>query len=340
MNERKIYTAGVIALLLMGLYGCFEDDERVSPHIPGDEQTYIFEKSIYTTQSFFDLSSNEILADSDNTAWVLRFAAQSGDWHIGINSSDYWGIYNAGTANLDSVPERPANEEWIFDKSSGEPDSTAIAGWVKFKDGDTLYSHQIYLLGKSDGIGYKATWAAQFMSVDETGYLFRLMAWPSGTWKEYIIPKDPSYNYQYFTTSEGGDVLLQIEPGRDLWDLRFSQYGSVLYTDDGVPTPYYVRGVLLNRNGVIAALDTINDFADITIENLPEYSFSQREDIIGYEWKSVEIDEISNTAVYTVNPDFIYIIRDIEEFYYKLRFISFYNDQGEKGFPVIEHVRL
>ena len=97
---------------------------------------------------------------------------------------------------------------------------------------------------------------------------------------------------------------------------------------------------MLNRYGVIAALDTINTFADITIENLPEYSFSQREDIIGYEWKSVAVDENSGTAVYTVNSNFIYIIRDNEEFYYKLRFISFYNDMGEKGFPVIEHVRL
>ncbi|KKK85378.1 hypothetical protein LCGC14_2773880, partial [marine sediment metagenome] len=35
-----------------------------------------------------------------------------------------------------------------------------------------------------------------------------------------------------------------------------------------------------------------------------------------------------------------YIIRDTEDFFYKMRFISYYNDLGEKGYPVIEHSRL
>jgi hypothetical protein len=44
--------------------------------------------------------------------------------------------------------------------------------------------------------------------------------------------------------------------------------------------------------------------------------------------------------VYTVIPGITYIIIDTEGFFYKLRFVSYYNDQGEKGFPVIEHLRL
>jgi len=87
-------------------------------------------------------------------------------------------------------------------------------------------------------------------------------------------------------------------------------------------------------------LDSINSFESITFNHLPEYSFSRRRDFIGYDWKDVEVDENSNTAVYTVNSDKIYIIRDTEGFYYKFRFISYYNDLGEKGFPVFEHKRL
>jgi hypothetical protein len=48
----------------------------------------------------------------------------------------------------------------------------------------------------------------------------------------------------------------------------------------------------------------------------------------------------SNTAVYTIRPGITYIIQDTEEIFYKMRFISYYNDLGEKGFPVIEHARL
>ena len=69
-------------------------------------------------------------------------------------------------------------------------------------------------------------------------------------------------------------------------------------------------------------------------------SFSRRGDFIGHEWKDVEVDVNSNTAVYVVNSDKIYIVKDTEGFYYKLRFISYYNELGEKGFPVFEHKRL
>jgi len=35
-----------------------------------------------------------------------------------------------------------------------------------------------------------------------------------------------------------------------------------------------------------------------------------------------------------------YVIRDRDGFFYKLRFIDFSNDMGEKGYPKFEFVRL
>ncbi len=329
----------LIILSLSVLAACFEPDEPVAPHVPGDEMSYEFENSIYTTQAFFDLGTNEVVAENSNSAWIIRFGSQAGDNHIGVNSAGYWAVYNSGTANPDSVPENPAVKDWIFDSSSGDPDSTAFAGWVRFSGEDTLYSHNVYLLGRYDGIDYTPAYALQLLSVNESGYVFRMTDWPLSTWNEYEVPKDPSFNYRYLSAGGGGE-LLHTEPGRDLWDLQFTQYATILYTEEGIPTPYYVRGVLLNRNGVAAALDTVNSFPDITFGDISGYTFSTRQDVIGYDWKSVEVDVNSNTAVYTVNADYTYIIRDTEGFYHKLRFIRFYNDLGVKGYPVIEHSRL
>ena len=39
-------------------------------------------------------------------------------------------------------------------------------------------------------------------------------------------------------------------------------------------------------------------------------------------------------------PDMNYVIRDRDGFFYKLRFIDFNNDMGEKGYPKFEYVRL
>jgi hypothetical protein len=322
------------------LAGCFEEDERVAPHIPGDEQSFAFDKSIYFNQSYFDLGTNSILAENGNAEWVLRFGAQAGDWHIGINAANYWGVYPVQSDDPDSIPENnPPPEEWVFDHSGGDPDSSAFAGWVNFTEEDTAYSNHFYLLGTYDGIAYKASWVLQFFHVDDSTYRFRMRPVSSLEWQDFKIPKSPFHNHTYFHTSESGK-LVQIEPDQDLWDLQFTQYGSILYTNDGVPTPYFVRGVLLNRHRVSAAVDTVRAFADITYEDLEGYSFSRQQDFIGYEWKDVEVDVNSNTAVYTVVPGITYIIMDTEGFYYKLRFVSYYNDLGEKGFPGIEHLRL
>ena len=339
MGAGKQYIFLALAVLFISLAGCFEKDERITPHTPGDEQSFTFERSIYTNQSYFDLGSNEIISENVNSAWLMRFGSQAADWHIGINSADLWAVYNSLTSELDSVSGTHPTEKWVFDKSSGEPDSTAFAGWVHFPEQDTVYNDDIYLIGKFDGVSYRAKYAVQFLSVDREAYHFRFMDWPDGNWGTDTVPKEPSVNYQYYSPANGGEVV-PIEPDRAAWDLEFTQYGSILYTSEGVPTPYYVRGVLLNANGVAAALDTTHAFSDITYDNLSGYTFSTREDFIGYEWKSVKVDVTSGTAVYTVNSNYTYIIRDTEGFYHKMRFISFYNDLGEKGFPVIEHLRL
>jgi len=335
-NKHIIYIMLAISTFLGS---CFEEDEKVPPHISGDEQSFAFEKSIYFTQSYFDLGTNSILAENGNTEWVLRFGAQAGDWHIGVNSANYWGVYNTGSNDPDSIPDNPQQDKWIFDHSSGDPDSSAFPGWVDISEEDTSYTHHIYLIGIYNGEVYKASWAIQFYHVDESHYQFRIRAIADTAWQAFDIPKSPSQNYQYFTTSGGGKTV-QIEPDRDLWDLQFSQYGTIIYTDDGVPTPYYVRGVLLNRHIVSAAVDTINAFANIAFEDVAGYTFSRQQDFIGHEWKDVEVDINSGTAVYTVVPGITYIIMDTEGFFYKFRFVSYSNGPSGKGFPVIEHLRL
>jgi len=58
--------------------------------------------------------------------------------------------------------------------------------------------------------------------------------------------------------------------------------------------------------------------------------------VIGYEWKYYNFD----AALYTIEPGLAYVIRDRDGFYYKLRFIDFYSEGGEKGYPKFEYVRL
>jgi hypothetical protein len=133
---------------------------------------------------------------------------------------------------------------------------------------------------------------------------------------------------------------VQLEPMKDQWDLLFTQYFTILFTDDGIPTPYNVRGVLLNMNQVEAALDTTIHFLDMNYDSAIQQAFSSIQDAIGHDWKSVTVDESSNSAEYRVRPGYTYIVRDTNGALHKLRFKSYFNKSGVKGYPSFEFARL
>ncbi|MBE9519228.1 MAG: hypothetical protein IMY68_11685, partial [Bacteroidetes bacterium] len=127
-----------------------------------------------------------------------------------------------------------------------------------------------------------------------------------------------------------------IAPQADQWSLLFSKYTTMLVTDEGDDYPYLVVGILLNPNGVAAAMDTIHNFMDMDSDDITELEYSTHADAIGYDWKYYNFD----AGVYTIVPDMNYVIRDRDGFFYKFRFVDFYSDEGVKGYPTFEFVRL
>jgi hypothetical protein len=140
-----------------------------------------------------------------------------------------------------------------------------------------------------------------------------------------------------FSVSNPSEVV--EEPSSLHWDLLFTQYTTLLFTDVGDPYPYLVTGVLLNPLLVVVAMDSISGFEDITFERAQSMDFSKQADGIGYLWKEYDFDDGS----YTVNSKIIYVIRDTRGFYYKLRFKDFYkllNNRLQKGYPSFEYQKL
>ena len=136
--------------------------------------------------------------------------------------------------------------------------------------------------------------------------------------------KDDSYKIRYADLDNSNDTVIQINkqiglnfitysfdinntvsiyPGSDNWDLLFTQY-TQLFSDTTTPS-YLVTGVLINYlNNIQVALDTLVKFNDINISMVNNYSFSQNQDVIGYDWKNYDLDN----NVYSINDDITYII--------------------------------
>ena len=149
------------------------------------------------------------------------------------------------------------------------------------------------------------------------------------------MEKDPAVGFLYFSFDNGG-MVKNFEPAWNDYDLLFTQYTTLLYTDIGEAYPYLVTGVLLNRFHVAAAVDTVHDFASISFETAQGMTYANALDVIGYDWKRYDFEN----NVYTMRPWISYLIRDPQGYYFKLRFVGFYNSDGLKGYPTIEFQRL
>lgn len=123
------------------------------------------------------------------------------------------------------------------------------------------------------------------------------------------------------------DSILQVTPQE--WDLCFTQYIFVFHEPF---TPYLVTGVLTNTRG--GTFSTLSEIAFESIESLLDVAtpFDGDADNIGYDWKYYDLD----AGQYTVDISKTYIVKTKENRFFKLRFLDFYNEQGERGFPKFE----
>ncbi len=329
----------VLMFFVLAAVSCFEVDQPVPPYsLPDNVETLSIQNSIYQYQVYFDFSSGTVVSENENSEWVLSFECADSGYHIRVNSSDFWGIAHTGSTNMDSTFTANSEYVWGADRSDGNPDSTAVGNWVRLNSGIPSYTNEVYLLGKYDGIAYHPAKKVQFISVNEEAYIF-LISDPDVSDPDTIeVIKDNSFNYTQFSIENNSTI--QLEPEKESWDILFAQYFTILYTDDGIPAPYYVRGVLLNPSRVEAALDTTIHFLDVNYSNAIQNRLSSQQDLIGHDWKSVTVDEASNSAEYKVRPGYTYIVRDANNELYKFRFKSYFNKSGIKGYPSLEYARL
>jgi hypothetical protein len=168
-------------------------------------------------------------------------------------------------------------------------------------------------------------------------YYFRTAAMDGKNPKSNSIKKMDNVNNVLFSLSNPSAIV--AEPANSNWDLLFTQYTTLLYTDEGDPYPYLLTGVLINPRFVEVAVDSLSPFGSVTYETAQSMNFSKSADRIGYNWKRYDFA----VGTYTVNSDIVYVIRDTKGYLYKFRFVGFYklvNNKMEKGFPSFEFQKL
>lgn len=317
---------------------CFKDDKMVTPHKPGN--ALVGEVTLtdnYKNQVFFDLSTDSATYSEVKTVWDLGFECADSSWQIILNSSKFMKLVRTGKTNLSDFFDT-TGIKWLFDPSSGNPDSNAVGNWLNISSEPDTYTNEVYVIdrGMDEEGNVQGARKVQFYKWDNDHYSLRYTNLDGSNLDSCIITKNQSKNYTGFSFNKKG-YQIEIEPDKNAWDIQFTQFTTILYTDIGhIPTPYLVLGVTLNPNLVMAAILDNANFDKVDFEYVKNITLSNRKDVIGYEWKRYSF----TTGEYEINLKNTYIIQDTHGYLYKLRFTSFYNKEGDKGYPRFEFVRL
>ncbi len=315
-----------LACVLIAFFSsCFKGDTPVQLPAPGDSKTFqVSMGENYHRAVYFDLTTEDTLGN-EHSAWDLCLESTPDGYHVWMNGGNNALIDNTNTQDFESVTDT-AGASWMMDDPYWSIDLTAVGDWRA----DRL----VYILDrgneKSDADRFRKI---IFQSVNSTEYEVQYSNLDGSGFFISQLEKKSGNAYIYFSFDNNGEVL-DIEPQAAIWSVIFTRYRTLITTVFPA-LPYLVTGVLINPN-IAVAVDSMATFSSIDYTKALSYSYSERRDIIGYDWKRFDF----TSQAYVMKPYINYVIRDAEGVYWKLHFIDFYNATGEKGFPQFEYQRL
>jgi len=323
------------AFILVGFTSCFQEDDPVPPYQSpaGVNSSVAGMGPLYATQWFYDLGTDSFVKVTDRESWDLAFQCGDNDYHIYTNLSKFMSVANTGLTDFNAVTTG-AGLNYDFDRSEGWEDSTAIGEWGTFNAGNVTSFNYVYVVDRGittlgNNIGRKKM---QVISLTGDTYQIRIADLNGNNEQVLNIPKYPNKNFTYISLTGTGSIA-DVEPDKFDYDIVFTQYTTLVEEiGTGVFHDYSTNGVLVNPYQVQTARDFTKPFLDIVYSDLSTYTWSTNWDYIGYEWKYYDFD----LSTYVVLPNRTYIILSTEGDYYKLRFTSFVNDMGERGYPAFE----
>lgn len=331
----------IIALLFTS---CQKEDEALVLPAPGDELTMAATMgNNYDNQVYVSLANNKIhTADYRNFDLALE-AAPNGR-RIYLNTAKFMFLSHSGTATISTADSTGAN--WIVDAEQLDPDSTAFGNWWSAASVAATGESEVMIIdrGRIDHTGSDRFRKIQVIEADDAHYRLRYSRLDNTGLNEIDIPKDPAYSLMYFSFNNNGQLVQQAPPKNE-WEFVFTKYTHV-YFDEPVTSPYRyypVTGGLINKwNGItgsVAKKDSTPNyipFADFTAANALQMPFSNRADIIGFDWKRYDFA----ASQFIIVPDLYFVLQDNKGYFYKIRMIDFYDQSGNKGNVTFEYQRL
>jgi len=353
---KKIF---LLPLALLALVSCGDDDSTIAPIQQVSEGT-IFGTANHPLQVGGSNQPNQVYIDlSDETAtpvardsWELGFYSGN-DFKVVLNNS----IAMAAKALETTDITLPQTEEATV--AVGTFTSTNLA-FVDRPDGTigntafgtiatTEATAKVYLLnlgkavptvaadpGSANVAGAARGWKKVKIWQDRGGYMLQYADLASTTPISFSIAKDAAYNHVFFSLTANTKVA--AEPEKDKWDLNFSTFTNEVFQDaESFGSYFYSDYTVINSKAGVTAAKVTGDAAAYEAFNLSSVAsgnltFSSDQRAIGAEWRDVITRVVFN--------DVFFVVKDADGNYYKVKFISMLDANGNRGYPVFQYAIL
>lgn len=327
-----------ILMLLFIITSCEQPEEPVVlPKAQGIKFSYSM-GSTYQTQVYASLE-NGYIKSVPLTSWDLAFDCEPNSKNIYLNGGAGMLIAETGRDKYFTSPPQLSQLNWKWDASSGTRDSLAFRNWHY----NGVSRNLVYIIDRGSIYpDQERYFQLKVKACNEDGFWIEWADMYSQQLTLMFLPRDFSKVQVYFSFNHGG-CYVNHEPDKKQWDLCFLTYRSVYYQFNP-PLLYSVAGVFTNTYQLSALADSsgVKHFLDVNVEDFNGKKLNNNRDAIGFDWK---VPVFSGSGVTYRTRDYVtYYIRRREsranDKLFKVRFIDFYDQSGNKGTPTFETVRL
>jgi len=332
--KKAIFYFSILTISIV-FTSCFQEIDKVALE-KTTENVFTSEHSIYNSVTFYKIYENTTQEVSNESLgkWDMAFqSALEGD-NVLVNYSVSARAIKTGTSVFSEVDKSTAedlfqSDQWKFNDPaySNVRDSIALKDWE---------DKEVYLVYRgSSSLPEKAYYKIQFMSKTPDTYTFKYAHIESSQENEKTIDRTLGIANIYFSFEDGN--VVEHEPNIKDWDFYIGPYFGWFETlVSGVFAPYNLTGVMINNEGgvrVSQVFDETIEYESIDLAMAQNLTYSDWKGSIGSTWKKIPSTE---DPVYNMDTSKKYVLKLYDGNYYKLRFLDFYNSEGEQGYTSFE----
>lgn len=330
-------------VILISFSSCMKEDDAIQLPPPGNMQQMIAVMGPNYDQQVYVSLANHSAVSRPYRAYDLAFEVLDGNMRIWTNSGKVMMIARSGS--YDIIHADSTGRYWWVDNEQHHPDSSAMGNWWQIASLANGSEVMIVDRGKTEYTGNNRFRKFQVISAGPySDYHIRYSLYDNSELHDIVVPRDTAYSLVYFSFDNNGQLVNQAPP-KDEWDFVFTKYTHVYfeYPPGSVFRNYPVAGVQLNIWNHIKAVhlqkDSLPGYMDYGVFAYPDvygYPWTYASDIIGFSWKYFDF----NNSRYYVYPNNYFVVCGENGLYYKLRFLDFYDKNGNKGTVTFEYQRI